>query len=55
MPRLLTLYSVIYVVFLSNTQQLIKNKRHNLLFIWKFKKHYKLVKYQLAHWIISKY
>jgi hypothetical protein len=54
MPRVLTLYYVIYVVFLSYTQ-LIKNKRHNLLFIWKFEKHYKLVKYQLAHWIISKY
>ena len=47
MPRVLALYYVIYVVFLSNIQSL-NNKRHSLLFIEKSKKFYKLVKYQFA-------
>jgi hypothetical protein len=53
MPRVLALYYVIYIVFSSNIQQL-KNKRHSLLFIEKYKKKtpYKLGKYQFALWII---
>jgi hypothetical protein len=45
MLRVLALYSVIYVDFLSNSQQL-KNKRYNLLFIAKYENLNKLVKYQ---------
>jgi hypothetical protein len=37
MPRVLALYSMIYVTFKSNKQPL-KNKRHSLLVIGKFKK-----------------
>jgi hypothetical protein len=44
MPRVLVLYFVIFVVFLSNIQQL-KNKRYGLLFIEKSKKPHKLTKY----------
>jgi hypothetical protein len=45
MFRVLGLYYVTYVVFLSNRQP-PKNKRHNLLFIRKSKKPYRLTKYQ---------
>jgi hypothetical protein len=47
MPKVLTFYSVTYVVFLSNKQPQ-KNKRHDLLFIKKSKIPFKLVKYQFA-------
>jgi hypothetical protein len=48
------LYSVTYVIFLSNRQPL-KNKRYSLLFIGKSDKPYKLIKYQFAPLIISIY
>ena len=47
MSRVQALYSVIYVVFLSNRQPL-KNMRHSLLFIKKSEKSYKLTKYQFV-------
>jgi hypothetical protein len=47
MSRVLALYSVTYVVILSNGQQL-QNKNHSLLFIEKSKKSYKLEKYQFV-------
>jgi len=46
MLRVLAFYSMTYITFLSNRQQLQKNKRHILLFIEKSKKPYKLAKYQ---------
>jgi hypothetical protein len=45
MPRLLAIYYLTYVVFLSHIQQL-KNKRHVLLFIGKSEKPYRLTKYE---------
>ena len=48
MLRVLTLYFVTYIVFLSNRQQQLKNKRYNLLFIGKFEKPYELTNYQIA-------
>jgi len=49
MSKVLTFYYMTYefFFFLSNKQSL-KNKRHNLLFIEKFEKPYKLAKYQIA-------
>jgi hypothetical protein len=47
MLRVLTLYFVTYVIFFPNRQP-YKNKRHNLLFIKKYEKPYKLAKYQFA-------
>jgi len=38
MPRVLALYYMTYVVFLSNRQPQLKNKMHNLLFIGKSEK-----------------
>jgi hypothetical protein len=48
MPKMLALYFVTYIVFLSNGQQQLKNKMHNLLFIGKFEKPYELINYQIA-------
>jgi hypothetical protein len=45
MPRVLALYFVTYVVCFSSNRQSLKNKRHNLLFIEKSPKTYKLLKY----------
>ena len=45
MLRVLALYYMTYVVFLSNRQP-PKNKKHNLLFIKKSEKSYRLTKYQ---------
>jgi hypothetical protein len=47
MPKVLAIYFVTYVIFLSNIQQ-PSNKRHNLLFIEKYKILYKLAKYQFV-------
>jgi hypothetical protein len=47
MPRVLAVYYVIYVVFFMSNRQL-KNKKHNLLSMEKFKKPYKLAKYQFS-------
>jgi hypothetical protein len=54
MPKVVTLYFVTYIVFLSNIQP-YRNKRHNLLFIEKYKKLYKLAKYQFFPRIIFIY
>ena len=48
MLRVLAVYYVIYVVFFMSNRQLFKNKKHNLLSMEKFKKFYKLAKYQFA-------
>jgi hypothetical protein len=48
MPKMLALYFVTYIVFLSNGQQQLKKKMHNLLFIGKFEKPYELINYQIA-------
>ena len=47
MSRVLAFYYVTYVDLLFNRQP-HKNMRHNLLFIGKFEKPYKLIKYQFA-------
>jgi len=47
MIRVLTLYHVTYIVFLSNMKP-PKNKRHDLLFIGKSEKPYKLAKISIC-------
>jgi len=42
MPRVITFYYVIYIIFISNRQHQLNN-RHNLLSIEKFEKLYKFV------------
>jgi hypothetical protein len=47
LPFLILLEVITNYYIFYQTKNLIKNKKHNLLLIEKFKKFYKLVKYQL--------